>query len=103
MLGEPLLAKPVEKRLKPRNIIRAIETSREAMRRSERKVADYILANRREHPPQGIAGGGDAEPGRNWVERADGSREELGATGSAEMQPGDAFVILTPGGGGYGA
>ncbi|MEC7817335.1 MAG: hydantoinase B/oxoprolinase family protein [Pseudomonadota bacterium] len=62
-----------------------------------------ILANRREHPPQGIAGGGDAEPGRNWVERADGSREELGATGSAEMQPGDAFVILTPGGGGYGA
>lgn len=34
--------------MKPRNIIRAIETSREAMRRSERKVADYILANRRE-------------------------------------------------------
>ena len=50
-----------------------------------------------------VCGGGDAEPGRNWVERADGSREDLGATGSAEMRPGDAFVILTPGGGGYGA
>ncbi|MCH2488080.1 MAG: hydantoinase B/oxoprolinase family protein, partial [Erythrobacter sp.] len=62
-----------------------------------------ILANRRKHPPQGICGGSDAEPGRNWVERADGSREDLGATGSAEMRPGDAFVILTPGGGGYGA
>jgi 5-oxoprolinase (ATP-hydrolysing) len=27
---------------------------------------------------------------------------DLGATGSAEMQPSDCFVILTPGGGGYG-
>lgn len=61
-----------------------------------------MLANRRAVPPKGIGGGGDALPGRNWVERADGTRQELGATGSAEMKPGDAFVILTPGGGGYG-
>ena len=45
---------------------------------------------------------GDALAGRNWVERADGTRENLGATGSAQMQPGDSFVILTPGGGGFG-
>ncbi|MBY6014092.1 hydantoinase B/oxoprolinase family protein [Qipengyuania gaetbuli] len=61
-----------------------------------------MLANRRAIAPRGICGGGDAQPGRNWVERTDGSIEELGATGHAEMQPGDAFVILTPGGGGYG-
>ena len=61
-----------------------------------------MLANRRKVAPRGICGGGDAAPGRNWVERADGSRDDLGATGSAEMQPGDAFVILTPGGGGFG-
>jgi 5-oxoprolinase (ATP-hydrolysing) len=61
-----------------------------------------MLANRRRIAPQGICGGGDALAGRNWVERADGSREELGATASAEMQPGDCFVILTPGGGGFG-
>ncbi|MBX7496972.1 hydantoinase B/oxoprolinase family protein [Qipengyuania sp. 6B39] len=61
-----------------------------------------MLANRRKMAPRGICGGGDALPGRNWVERVDGSREELGATASAEMAPGDAFVILTPGGGGYG-
>jgi 5-oxoprolinase (ATP-hydrolysing) len=61
-----------------------------------------ILANRRRVAPRGLAGGGDALPGQNWVERADGTREELGATGSAQMQPGDAFVILTPGGGGFG-
>ena len=62
-----------------------------------------MLANRRKVAPRGLAGGGDAAPGQNWVERADGSREELGATGSAAMQPGDSFVILTPGGGGFGA
>jgi 5-oxoprolinase (ATP-hydrolysing) len=62
-----------------------------------------MLANRRRVAPRGIEGGGDAKPGRNWVERADGSIEELTATDSAEMQAGDRFVIETPGGGGYGA
>jgi 5-oxoprolinase (ATP-hydrolysing) len=62
-----------------------------------------ILANRRRIPPRGIEDGGDARPGRNWVERVDGSIEQLAATASAEMRPGDRFVIETPGGGGYGA
>lgn len=61
-----------------------------------------MLANRRTIPPKGLNGGGDAKPGHNWVERTSGDREELGATGSAEMQAGDTFVILTPGGGGFG-
>jgi len=61
-----------------------------------------ILANRRRVPPRGIAGGGDAQPGRNWVERADGAVEMLTATDSADVQPGDRFVIETPGGGGFG-
>lgn len=61
-----------------------------------------MLANRRKVAPRGLAGGGDALPGQNWFERADGTVEHLGATGSAEMQPGDSFVILTPGGGGFG-
>lgn len=61
-----------------------------------------ILANRRKEAPRGLAGGGDAAPGQNWVERADGRREELGATASAEIRAGDSFVILTPGGGGFG-
>ena len=61
-----------------------------------------ILANRRRVPPSGLAGGGDAAAGRNWVERADGSVEMLSATASADVQPGDAFIIETPGGGGFG-
>jgi 5-oxoprolinase (ATP-hydrolysing) len=62
-----------------------------------------ILANRRRIAPRGIMGGGDAQPGRNWVERDDGSIEMLTATQSTDVQPGDRFVIETPGGGGYGA
>lgn len=61
-----------------------------------------ILANRRRVPPRGIAGGADAQPGRNWVERTDGFIEMLTATESADVQPGDRFVIETPGGGGFG-
>jgi 5-oxoprolinase (ATP-hydrolysing) len=61
-----------------------------------------ILANRRRVPPRGIEGGADAQPGRNWVERTDGSVEMLSATESAQMRPGDRFVIETPGGGGFG-
>ena len=65
-------------------------------------VTAGILANRRRVPPFGLAGGDDGAVGRNWVERTDGTIEPLGATGSAEMGPGDRFVIETPGGGGYG-
>jgi 5-oxoprolinase (ATP-hydrolysing) len=61
-----------------------------------------ILANRRRVPPRGINGGSDGQPGRNWVERTDGTVEMLSATDYAEVQPGDRFVIETPGGGGFG-
>jgi 5-oxoprolinase (ATP-hydrolysing) len=40
--------------------------------------------------------------GSNRIERADGRVEHLPATASAAMEPGDVFVIETPGGGGYG-
>jgi len=62
-----------------------------------------MLANRRRVPPFGVAGGAPGAPGRNWVERVDGTRQEFGATCRVEMQPGDVFVIQTPGGGGFGA
>ncbi len=62
-----------------------------------------ILANRRRVPPCGIEGGQPGALGRNYVQRADGRMESFGATHRAEMQPGDVFVIETPGGGGYGA
>ena len=62
-----------------------------------------MLANHRRIAPFGVAGGKPGAVGRNWVERADGTREEFGATCRVEMKPGDVFVIQTPGGGGFGA
>ncbi|MCW3847701.1 hydantoinase B/oxoprolinase family protein [Sphingomonas sp. LB-2] len=61
-----------------------------------------ILSNRRRVPPFGLAGGDSGAPGVNRIERGDGSVETLSATASAEMAPGDVFVIETPGGGGFG-
>ena len=60
------------------------------------------FANRRAIAPRGIAGGGDALPGINRVVRADGRVEDYPACASVEMQPGDRFVVETPGGGGFG-
>ena len=53
-------------------------------------------------PAFGMAGGQPGALGINHVERADGRVEALGHIGSAEMEPGDVFVIETPGGGGWG-
>ena len=61
-----------------------------------------ILSNGRTVPAFGMAGGAPGALGINRVERADGRVEPLGHIGSAEMAPGDVFVIETPGGGGYG-
>ncbi len=36
------------------------------------------------------------------MHRTDGAHEELGSTDKTEMNPGDVFVIETPGGGGFG-
>ncbi|BDT59031.1 5-oxoprolinase [Massilia varians] len=62
-----------------------------------------ILSNNRIHAPFGMAGGSPGERGRNTVLRADGTVETLGHIGKVDMEPGDLFVIDTPGGGGYGA
>ena len=61
-----------------------------------------ILSGHRRIPPYGLAGGKPGQVGRNAVERTDGRVEELSSTAQATMKAGDAFVIETPGGGGYG-
>jgi 5-oxoprolinase (ATP-hydrolysing) len=61
-----------------------------------------ILSGHRRVPPYGMAGGAPGQVGRNAVARADGPIEELPGTARVDMQPGDVFVIETPGGGGFG-
>lgn len=62
-----------------------------------------ILSNRRRVAPHGLAGGESGARGYNRIARSDGSVEELPATAKTAVQAGDAIIIETPGGGGYGA
>jgi 5-oxoprolinase (ATP-hydrolysing) len=57
-----------------------------------------LLSERRARAPQGLAGGGAAEPGRNSL-----NGREVGGKDSFDVQPGDRLCIETPGGGGYGS
>jgi 5-oxoprolinase (ATP-hydrolysing) len=62
-----------------------------------------ILSGHRLIPPYGMAGGLPGALGRNRIERANGAVQELQGADKAQMEPGDVFVIETPGGGGFGS
>jgi 5-oxoprolinase (ATP-hydrolysing) len=66
-------------------------------------VSVSLLTERRVRAPYGVAGGAEGAKGRNAIERADGSTEELPGHASAKLDPGDRLVVETPGGGGFGA
>ncbi len=71
--------------------------------RFEESMELMMLSNHRVVAPYGLDGGEAAARGRNWIERADGSRHEMTGTDKADVGAGDVFVIETPGGGGYGS
>ncbi|TVQ37333.1 MAG: 5-oxoprolinase [Geminicoccaceae bacterium] len=60
------------------------------------------LANHREVAPFGLAGGSPGAVGRQWIERADGTLDAMGGRDKRWVEPGDALVLQTPAGGGYG-
>jgi N-methylhydantoinase B len=61
-----------------------------------------ILTERTRIPPWGLAGGQPGGLGDHWVRRADGRWERLRGKGTVTLFAGDALIIRTPGGGGYG-
>ena len=61
-----------------------------------------LMGERRETAPWGLAGGGDASPGQDWLIHADGSRERLPGKCTVDVSAGDELLVLTPGGGGWG-
>ncbi|HEX4858853.1 MAG TPA: hydantoinase B/oxoprolinase family protein, partial [Usitatibacteraceae bacterium] len=61
-----------------------------------------ILSGHRRIANFGMAGGGPGGLGRTWIERADGTIEELAYADQTEVGIGDVLVLETPGGGGYG-
>ncbi|HJV43714.1 hydantoinase B/oxoprolinase family protein [Caulobacter sp.] len=62
-----------------------------------------LLSNRRRVPPFGLEGGEAGALGAARIERADGSVQAMTATDLVEVGAGDAIVIETPGGGGWGS
>jgi 5-oxoprolinase (ATP-hydrolysing) len=61
-----------------------------------------LLSSRRQHPPQGLAGGGPALAGRQRLIEASGAARELPGCFSVRVAAGDVIEIETPGGGGFG-
>ncbi|MFG2325945.1 hydantoinase B/oxoprolinase family protein [Streptomyces sp. NPDC048568] len=61
-----------------------------------------VLSGHRRIPPYGMAGGEPGALGHHYVE-SEGIVVPMAASGSSAVQAGDVFVLLTPGGGGYGA
>jgi 5-oxoprolinase (ATP-hydrolysing) len=61
-----------------------------------------LLSTRREHPPQGVAGGQAARTGAQRLIPAAGAVRQLPGCFSVSVQPGDVIEIETPGGGGFG-
>ncbi|NNE25069.1 MAG: 5-oxoprolinase [Rhizobiales bacterium] len=61
-----------------------------------------LLTGHRRIPPFGLAGGSPGECGENWCRRADGTLEKLEHCDQTVVHPGDAIIIKTPSGGGYG-
>jgi len=67
-----------------------------------RKMSAAILSGHRKLPPFGMAGGEAGLCGKNYILRADGTKENLNGCASVQVEKNDVFVIETPGGGGYG-
>src|SRR5712691_1259252 len=62
-----------------------------------------LQSERRRFAPYGLHGGGDGQPGRNAVIRADGRVEEMPGKATLSLGPNDIVVVETPGGGGWGS
>ncbi|XP_060681659.1 5-oxoprolinase [Hemiscyllium ocellatum] len=66
------------------------------------RVVLSVLTERRTFCPYGLNGGKPGARGLNLLIRADGRTINLGAKTSVTVSAGDTFLLLTPGGGGWG-
>ena len=66
------------------------------------KMDCAILSGHRRIRPFGLAGGEPGQAGENWVRRLDGHMEKLEGADQTSLEPGEAIIIVTPTGGGYG-
>ena len=66
------------------------------------KVTVTTLCSHRIVAPFGVHGGAAGLVGKDTVIRADGTRELQPGNTEVELNSGDSFEMLTPGGGGWG-
>ncbi|MBW1739881.1 MAG: hydantoinase B/oxoprolinase family protein [Deltaproteobacteria bacterium] len=62
-----------------------------------------IQSERRRIRPKGIAGGGDARRGSNFLTHIEGTKVRLPGRTTFQASKGETIIINTPGGGGWGA
>ena len=62
-----------------------------------------FLCGHRRVPPFGLAGGGPGATGENWRRRIDGTLERRAGCDQFPVKAGEAIIVRTPGGGGYGS
>ena len=61
-----------------------------------------ILSGFRKVRPFGLLGGEEGQSGENWVRRKTGRLERLKSSDQTVLEPGEAIIIKTPTGGGFG-
>ena len=66
------------------------------------KMDCAILSSFRKVRPYGLEGGEPGECGENWVRRNDGRMERLEGCDQTVLEPGEAVIVKTPTGGGFG-
>jgi N-methylhydantoinase B len=63
-----------------------------------------VRADRIQHPPKGVAGGSDGEPGGWIINRGEPNERRLRSKETnVHLDSGDTVTMLTSGGGGFGA
>lgn len=62
-----------------------------------------ILSGFRKTRPFGLQGGAPGQVGENWVRRNNGRLERLKGSDQTVLDPGEAIIIKTPTGGGFGS
>jgi len=62
-----------------------------------------LMGERRLTAPWGLAGGGPAAKGEDWIIRPNGAAEQVPGKATFDVAPGERLRVLTPGGGGWGS
>jgi len=70
--------------------------------RFQKQMKLTLLTSHRNVPPYGLEGGEPGKIGENWIRRTTGEMERLKGCDESMLTAGEAVIIITPTGGGFG-